>query len=30
MVMDCRKVNAEFRRENNIIPNSDVLQMVGV
>jgi len=25
-----RKVNPEFRYENNIIPNSDVLQMLGV
>ena len=29
MVMDCRKVNPEFRRENNIIPNSDAQQMLG-
>ena len=30
MVMGHKKVNAEFRWENNIIPNSDVLQMLRV
>ena len=25
-----RKVNPDFRSENNIIPNSDALQMLGV
>ena len=30
MVMDHKKVNPEFRWENNIIPNSDVLQMLRV
>ena len=30
MVMGYRKVNPEFRCENNIIPNSDALQMLGV
>ena len=30
MVMGHKKVNPEFRWENNIIPNSDVLQMLRV
>ena len=30
MVMGYRKVNPEFRCENNIIPNGDALQMLGV
>ena len=30
MVMGYRKVIPEFRCENNIIPNSDALQMLGV
>ena len=30
MVMGYRKVDPEFRCENNIIPNSDALQMLGV
>ena len=30
MMVGYRKVNPEFRCQNNIIPNSDALQMLGV